>query len=76
MRTFMVTGVRGLSVESRGVREIWSATPWPSTTSPKIVWRLSRCGVGATVMKNWLPFVFGPALAMESLPDLECFKEG
>ena len=24
--------------------------------------------VSATVMKNWLPLVFGPALAMASLP--------
>ncbi len=32
---------------------------------------LSSHGVAATVRKNWLPFVPGPALAMESLPALE-----
>ena len=33
-------------------------------------------GVGATVMKNWLPLVLGPELAMDSLPVVECFSEG
>ena len=27
-----------------------------------------------TVMKNWLPFVFGPALAMLSSPGFSCFN--
>ncbi len=30
-------------------------------TSPKMVWRIFRCGVGATVMKNCEPLVPGPA---------------
>src|SRR5207302_7393731 len=77
MRTFcMVTGVRGRSLESRGSLEILSATSWPSTTSPKIVCLLSSQGVAATVMKNWLPFVPGPELAIESFPALECLREG
>ena len=45
-----------------------STTFWPSTTWPNTVWRSSRCGVATWVMKNWLPFVPGPALAMESTP--------
>jgi len=32
--------------------------------------------VGATVMKNWLPLVFGPALAMESFPAFELAQAG
>src|SRR6266480_4717633 len=71
-----VTGVRGLSLESRGTFEILLATSCPSTTSPKIVCRLSSQGVAATVMKNWLPFVFGPALAIERNPAFEWFSEG
>src|ERR1700737_3057628 len=76
MRTFMVTGVRGRSLASRATLEILSATSCPSTTSPKMLWRLSRWGGAATVMKNWLPFVPGPALAIESFPALLCFSEG
>src|SRR5712664_4932083 len=77
MRTFFkVTGVRGRSLASRGSFEIFSATSWPTTTSPKIVCLLSSHGVAATVTKNWLPFVPGPELAMESLPALECLRDG
>ncbi|MEZ5180542.1 MAG: hypothetical protein R2702_01465 [Acidimicrobiales bacterium] len=32
----------------------------PSATSPKMVWRFWRCGVGPTVMKNCEPLVPGP----------------
>ena len=28
----------------------------------------SRCGVGTWVMKNWLPLVFAPELAMATEP--------
>src|SRR5271156_452499 len=77
MRTlFSVTGVRGRSLESRGTLEILSAISWPSTTSPKIECLLSSQGVAATVRKNWLPLVPGPALAIESLPALLCFSDG
>jgi len=40
----------------------------PSTTSPKMVCLPVSQLVSATVMKNWLPLVFGPELAMASLP--------
>lgn len=36
-------------------------TSMPSTTRPKTTCLPSRKGVGTVVMKNWLPFVFGPA---------------
>src|SRR5947199_9403593 len=72
----MMTGVRGRSFESRCTFEILLATSWPSTTSPKTVCRLSSQGVAATVMKNWLPLVFGPALAIERLPAFEWLSDG
>ena len=40
----------------------------PCVTWPKIVWRPLSHGVSATVTKNWLPFVFGPAFAIASRP--------
>lgn len=77
MRTlFKVTGVFGRSPESRGALDILSATSCPSTTSPKIVCLLSSHGVAATVIKNWLPLVPGPELAIDNFPALECFREG
>ena len=32
-----------------------------------------RCGVATVVIKNWEPFVLGPALAIDSNPGLTCF---
>src|SRR5688500_8434109 len=46
----------------------------PSTTLPKTAWRPLRCGVARCVMKTWLPYVFGPALAMERMPGPSCFR--
>ena len=43
-------------------------------TRPNTVCLLSSQGVGTVVMKNWLPFVLGPLLAMETMPRLLCFK--
>ena len=48
----------------------------PSTTSPKTECLLSRCAVGTCVIKNWLPFVLAPALAIERIPGLLCFRSG
>ena len=31
--------------------------------------------LGCVVMKNWLPLVLGPQLAMETLPGAECLRE-
>lgn len=36
----------------------------------------SRCEAGAKVIKNWLPFVFGPAFAMDKIPAPVCFNSG
>src|ERR1043166_7828400 len=72
----IATGVFGRSLRSRGTLEILFATSCPSTTSPKIVCRLSSHGVGATVIKNWLPLVFGPEFAIDNLPGLACCNDG
>ena len=31
---------------------------------------------GARVIKNWLPFEFGPAFAMDKIPAPVCFSSG
>src|SRR6185295_18868964 len=66
----IVTGVTGRSCRPVGTAPIFLTMSMPSTTSPKTEWRLSRCGVGPSVMKNWLPLVFGPAFAIDSIPAL------
>ena len=49
--------------------EILSATSWPLVTLPKTVCLPSSHGAASVVtMKNWLPFVFGPAFAIASAP--------
>ena len=42
----------------------------PFTTSPKIVWPRSSQGVATSVMKNYEPFVPGPAFAIARSPGL------
>jgi hypothetical protein len=65
----MTTSSRGLSRASVSTWEIASTTPIPSVTPPKTVCFPSSHGVSAAVtMKNWLPFVFGPAFAIASAP--------
>ena len=65
-RAFGFSGIQSLffggvvAIASTTSRDVWSAT------SPKIVWRFWRCGVGATVTKNCEPLVPGPAFAMAS----------
>jgi len=34
----------------------------------------SRCGHGASVIKNWEPFVFGPLFAIDKIPAPVCFS--
>ncbi len=55
----MRTGVNGFSSAFVLTATILFTTSMPSTTSPKIVCFPFRCGVGATVMKNWVAPVFG-----------------
>merc|ERR1719263_2552930 len=47
---------------------ILSTTSKPLQTLPKTTCLPSRCGVWPVQMKNWLPLVFGPALAIERHP--------
>ena len=64
-----MTGVTGLSRPSRSTIEIDSATSWPLVTFPKTVCLPSSHEAASVVtMKNWLPFVFGPAFAIASAP--------
>ncbi|KAF2083792.1 hypothetical protein K490DRAFT_5301, partial [Saccharata proteae CBS 121410] len=51
---------------------IFCKTPKPLLTLPKMVCFPSSQGVGARVMKNWLPFVFGPLFAMLRIPAPVC----
>src|SRR6185436_8296389 len=67
---FITTGVTGRSCRPVGTAPIFLTTSSPSTTSPNTECRLSRCGVGPSVMKNWLPLVLGPALAIDRMPAL------
>jgi len=48
----------------------------PEKTRPNTECLPSNHGVGASVMKNWLPFVLGPELAMERMPAPVCFSSG
>ena len=52
-----------------------AAHPIPHT-DPSQCCAPSSHGVGASVMKNWLPFVFGPALAIERIPAPVCLSIG
>src|SRR5215813_12242194 len=70
------TSFDGRSCAPRGTLDIFSTTSYPSTTSPNTVCLLSSQDVSATVIKNWLPLVFGPELAMDSIPFFECRSEG
>src|SRR6266540_888218 len=65
----MTTSSCGLSRVSRGSSAILSTTSMPSVTRPKTVCFPSSQGAASVVtMKNWLPFVFGPAFAMAKAP--------
>src|SRR5690606_16520551 len=68
----------GRSLASVGTWEIATATSRlsSSATSPKMVCMPSSHGVGTVVMKNWDPFVFGPELAMASLPGSSKIRSG
>ena len=47
----MITSVWGISVWQQGMHK-QDAQPRTSSTSPNTQWRLFKCGVAATVMKN------------------------
>ena len=43
---------------------------------PKTECLLSKYGAYSKVMKNWLPFVFGPELAILKIPGLQWVRDG
>jgi len=47
-------------------------TLYPSSTWPNTVCLPFRNGVATVHRKNWLPFVFGPALAIDKIPGPWC----
>src|SRR5580704_3308760 len=63
------TSVRGLSLELRSmcVMLVTRSTLWVSHW-PKMVYLPSSSCWGVSVMKNWVPLVLGPALAMARRP--------
>src|SRR5581483_1543073 len=67
---FTTKSFNGLSCLFLGAFTIFSTTFSPSTSSPKIVCLPVNHSVGAMVIKNCEPFVFGPAFAIASLPGL------
>ena len=67
------TGRSVLSVRTRPSR---CTILIPLLTLPKTVCFPSRCGVGARVMKNWLPLVSGPAFAILTMPAPVCLRLG
>src|SRR5581483_8865667 len=65
----MTTSSRGRSAAPVSTCEIASTTSIPPVTWPKTVCFPSSHGhASAVTMKNWLPFVFGPAFAIASAP--------
>ncbi len=67
---------RGLSFLSTLASSMRLTTSMPAETLPNTVCLRSSQGVGTVVMKNWLPLVLGPALAMLSVNGLEWFRLG
>ena len=66
---WILTSERGLSFMSVSTCEIVSTTSIPDVTRPKTVCRPSSHGqASAVTMKNWEPFVFGPAFAIARAP--------
>src|SRR5207247_2882633 len=72
----IVTAFLGRSESSVGVRLIASTTSIPLTTRPNAGCFGSSRALSTTLMKNWLPQVFGPAFAMEIVPRAFRLSEG
>ena len=51
-----------------------STISMPSFILPKTTCLLSNQSVLAVQMKNWEPFVLGPAFAMDKMPGPVCFR--
>ena len=83
MRTLsMTTSALGLFGPLTATPAIASTISNPPTTLPKTEWFPARMsvksshGVAACVIKNWLPFVCSPELAIERTPGPSCFRSG
>lgn len=63
-----MTGPVGRSLESVGVLLIDMTTPWPAVTLPKTLYLPLRKVLSAALIKNWLPWVFGPECAIDTTP--------
>ena len=78
----MTTSVVGLLGPLTATPAIASTISKPPTTLPKTEWFPARMsvksshGVAAWVMKNWLPFVCSPELAIERTPGPSCLRSG
>lgn len=64
----ILTSSMGLSFWSVSTIPIRLITSIPRSTRPKMVCLPSSHWVGASVMKNWLPLVFGPLFAIDKIP--------
>lgn len=59
---------------SKNRRQFTCTTSIPFATLPNTVCLLSNHGVATVVIKNWEPFVLGPAFAIETVNGLSCLK--
>merc|ERR1719440_68474 len=71
----ILISIRGLSSQLHGVFSIFCTTSIPWRTRPKTVCLLSSHGQGTVVTKNCDPLVLGPALAIDNVKGLSCFKD-
>ncbi|TGO21525.1 hypothetical protein BPAE_0215g00170 [Botrytis paeoniae] len=72
----ILTSSTGLSSAPVFTSPILFTVPIPLVTRPKIVCFPSNHGVGANVIKNCDPFVFGPEFAIDNIPAPVCFNAG
>ena len=70
----ITTSISGLFLGPTLTLEIVSWMSNPITNSPNTVCLLFKFGIGISVIKNWLPFVAGPELAIDKIPGLSCFS--
>jgi len=68
-----MTGSMGL-LPSLGHFSTMRTTSMPDTTAPNTTCFPFRCGVSTVVIKNWLPLVLGPALAILNNPGRSCLS--
>ena len=73
-QAFMLTTVLVLPDGEDPCDSIFFIISRPSTTCPKTTCLPSSQGVFTVVMKNWLPFVFRPLLAMDNKPGFLCLS--